>query len=866
MKKLFYVALIGLVSISSSAQIKLDYYLPANVNYNQSIPTPESVIGHQVGEWLITHDKLVQYMEVLAAVSDRAVLQVYGYSYEKRPLLHLIFSSPENIARLDQLKQEHSKLADPSVSSGLDIKTMPLVVTMGYSIHGNESSGVNASLLTAYYLAAAEGPEIEALLENTIFLIDPSLNPDGLTRFATWANMHKSQVVSPDPANRAFSEVWPGGRTNHYWYDLNRDYVLLTNPETKGRVKKILEWIPNIVTDHHEMGSNSTFFFQPGVPSRNNPLTPRKNYILTQKIGAYHAKALDQIGSYYFTEEIFDDYYLGKGSSYPDINSGIGILFEQASVRGFKRETPTGILTFPYAIKNQFTVSLSTMEAARHLKNDLLEYQREFYSTAFAEADRDPVKAYVFGNPDDASRTMEFMKILKGHDIEIFNIQQSYASGNTSFESGSSYMVPLKQKQYRLIKSLFEPAGEFKDSTFYDVSTWVLPLSFNLSYAPVTNAKLLSGLQGKQIADIRVTEGHILGSNNPVAWAFRWNDYYAPRVLSNLLSKGLHLKVATSKFTYRDDGMTGAFDYGTILIPVHGQSIDPETIRELVEKFAKETGIDFYAFGTGLTPTGIDLGSGSFANLKKPGILLLIGEGTSSRDAGEIWHLFDTRYKTPITMVEARRINRMDLSKYNTIILPGGSMGTVSETGTENLKTWLRKGGTLIAYKGASNWVASHELMKLEFKESVPRSKEKHYSYAQRYKEFSAQSISGAIFEVELDRTHPLAYGFQTNILPVFKSGSTVAEMPSDPYKAPIVYSSKPLLSGFASGENVNRIKGAPFAVVQNSGSGVVIAILDNTNFRGSWFGTNKILANAVFFGHLMGRSSRFYGQDTQEE
>jgi hypothetical protein len=859
MKKLLVSALVALMAVPLIAQVALDYYLPHNVEYNGQIPKPESVVGHQVGEWLITHDKLIQYMQAIAASSDRVTLKVYGYSYEDRPLVHLIFSSPNNLNRLDELKAQHQQLTDPSASGHLDIDQMPLVVTLGYSVHGNETSGSNAALVTAYYLAAAEGPEIDALLDNNIIIVDPCLNPDGLTRFATWGNMHKGQVVSPDDINRGFDEVWPGGRTNHYWYDLNRDYVLLVNPETRGRVEQIHEWKPNIMTDHHEMGSNSTFFFQPGVPSRNNPLTPGENYELTRAIGSYHAKALDDLGSYYFSEEVFDDFYLGKGSSYPDINGGIGILFEQASVRGFERETETGIITFPFAIRNQFTVTLSTLQAAMDLKTRLLEYMRNFYRSAIESAASDPVKAYVLGTPDDKGRTRAFLQVLMGHDIDFYQLRTPFAHDQHQFGSDHAYVVPLKQKQYRLIKALFEPVSEFNDSTFYDVSTWTLPLSFNMPCAPVTSAKVLSDLMGQKVTKPESPAGLMAGDSDPVAWAFRWDDYYAPRVLSKVLSEGLIARVATLPFEYHDEPFPASFDYGTIIVPAHQQLMEPDEIGELLQRMTVETGIDIYALGTGWSSTGIDLGSSSFRNVRKPKILMLIGEGISSRDAGEIWHLFDTRYHTAITMAEANRLSRVELSDYSTIIIPGGSPYGMAGSGVERLNGWIRNGGTLVVYKNSSQWAVSNDLLKMDFKPGASSLDAKVYPYAERYKAYSAQSISGAIFEVQLDLTHPMAYGYSSSRIPVFKSGSTVAEPPDDPYQVPIRYTQDPLISGFASKENIQRIKGAPFLVTQGLGRGSIIAILDNTNFRGAWFGTNKIFANAVFFGDLVGGSSRYY-------
>ncbi|WP_420581129.1 M14 family zinc carboxypeptidase [Reichenbachiella sp.] len=301
-----------LILTNSEAQISLDYYLPENINYNPAIPTPQSVIGHEVGEWHVSHDKLVQYLYALADASDRVEIEEYARSHENRPLLTLKISSPENIQNLANIRTEHLKLSDYNQSKALDLSKMPLVAYLGYSIHGNEASGSNAALLVAYYLAAAQGDEIEKWLENMVILLDPSYNPDGLNRFASWVNSKKGMNVVSDPNNIEQNEPWPGSRTNHYWFDLNRDWLPIQHPESKGRIRQYHKWKPNVLTDHHEMGTNGTYFFQPGIPSRNNPLVPSKTYELTQKIADYHANALDEIGTLYYSKESFDDFYMGK--------------------------------------------------------------------------------------------------------------------------------------------------------------------------------------------------------------------------------------------------------------------------------------------------------------------------------------------------------------------------------------------------------------------------------------------------------------------------------------------------------------------------------------------------------------------------
>lgn len=376
-------------------QTNLQYYLPPG-DYDPDIPEPAMIIGHEIGEWHLTHDKLYYYLNYLAESSDRIILEEYARSFENRPLFHLIITSPENHSRLEQIRKKHLQLSDPEVSSSLDITEMPLVIRIGYSVHGNESSAANASLLVAYYLAASRDEKVLNYLDQIVILLDPCLNPDGFNRHASWVNSHKGIVSMPDENSRGFREAWPGGRTNHYWFDLNRDWILVQQPESRGRVEVFHQWKPNVQTDHHEMGAGSSFFFQPGVPSRTHPLTPQRTIELTSRLGTYHSQALDNIGSLYFSEEVFDDFYYGKGSSYPDVNGSVGILFEQAGTKGFIRETENGVLTFPFAIRNQVTVSLSSIEASYNLKTELLELQRSFYTEAIKLAEQNIISGYIW--------------------------------------------------------------------------------------------------------------------------------------------------------------------------------------------------------------------------------------------------------------------------------------------------------------------------------------------------------------------------------------------------------------------------------------------------------------------------------------
>ncbi|MEY4931496.1 MAG: hypothetical protein RI909_2220, partial [Bacteroidota bacterium] len=485
MKRSFLLAVFSVATaLALSAQTDLPYYLPPNTQYDPAIPTPQSVIGHHVGEWHITHDRLVNYMKALDQASDRITLEQTGLTYEARPLLLLTITSPKNHQNIETIRTQHLQLTDASKSGSLDVKNMPAIFYLGCSIHGNEASGANAGLLMAYHLAAAKGPEIEKYLENTVILFDPSFNPDGLQRFSGWVNSRKSMQIAADANDMEHNEAWPGGRFNHYWFDLNRDWLVAQHPESRARAKKFQEWRPNVLTDHHEQGTNATFFFMPGVPSRVHPLTPDKNQELTRKMGEYHAKALDQIGSLYFTQEGYDDFYYGKGSTFPDVQGSIGILFEQASSRGHAQESVNGVLKFPFTIRNQFVTMLSSLKAINEIREELLNYQRDFYKNAASDAVKDPVKAYIIGSKDKARVNM-FAEMALRQKVDVYKLPSTQTVNGKTFDASSSYLIPLNQTQYKLIHGMFDKQLKFKDSIFYDISSWTLPLAYGLDYEEV---------------------------------------------------------------------------------------------------------------------------------------------------------------------------------------------------------------------------------------------------------------------------------------------------------------------------------------------------------------------------------------------
>lgn len=852
MKKLLFLTILSLFSISNFSQIGLDYYLPGDVEYNYDIPTPKTVFGHEIGEWYLTHDKLVNYMKVLAEASDRISMKEYGRTYENRPLYLLTISSPENINNIEKIRKEHLRLTDHEVSGDLDVEDMPAFVWMGYSIHGNEPSGGNCAPIVAYYYAAAEGSEIEELLESTVILLDPCLNPDGFTRFSTWGNMHKSKTLVTDPSTRGGSEFWPGGRTNHYWFDLNRDWLLAQQPETQGRLNVFHKWKPNILTDHHEMGSNSTFFFQPGIPSRNNPLTPGNTFLLTHEVAKFHAKSLDKIGSLYYSEETFDDFYFGKGSSYPDINGCIGILFEQASTRRPAVETSTGIRKMEFGIRNQFTVSLSSVDAAYKLRKKLLNHQRDFYSSARELANNENFSGYIFGNRYDMARNYHFIELLKSHNIKVLKMAEDLEIDGENYPKNKSYFVPLDQPEYRLVKTLFQQVKEYSDSSFYDVSAWTVPLAFNIPYAKVEKTRSNENIFDGVLYANYFPKGEVKGNSDCYAYMFKWDEYYAPKALNILLSHGLMVKLAGKSFTYSDEELYEYFSYGNLMLPTGNQKMSKEQIHKLLDVVAEKTGVDFIALKTGLTTDGPDLGSGSFSILRKPEILMFVEGSVSSREAGEIWHLLDQRYEMQVSLVDINRYSQLDLNRYNTIIMPGGSYNQIDQDSEIKLKNWLRTGGTIIAFGSANSWLNERKFITLNYKQEKTDKEIETYKYSERSKYSRGTRISGVILKATLDITHPIGYGYHSTDLPVIISSSRFVERTLSPYSTPLVYKDDPLMSGFVPYGKTKIIRNSASILVNSSNGGKIISFLDNPNFRGYWYGTSKLVANAIFFGHVI--------------
>ena len=821
--------------------------------YNPDIPTPQDVIGHEIGTRHTRPAQVVDYFEAVAEASDRVTLESHGRTYEGRRLIHAFVTAPDNHARLDEIKSANQALSDaPGSVSDADLEDMPAVVLMGYSIHGDEASGTEAAILLLYHLAAGVGPDVDAALSDAVTIIDPMFNPDGRDRFVDWANGNRGGVATTDPQDREHNQPWPGGRTNHYWFDLNRDWLPGQHPASQGRLGVFHEWRPQVLTDYHEMGPEATYFFQPGIPSRTNPNTPQRNQDLTGEIATYHADYLDQIGSLYYTRESFDDFYYGKGSTYPDVNGSIGILFEQASSRSLQVETSKGVMDYAFTVRNQFLASLSTMKSITEMRTDLLAHQRDFYANRADAVDDAENQAYVIDLSDRRSRAQALAQTLQRHRVKLYDLGETISEDGRTYRPGEAYLVPLDQQQGRFVKAVMERTQAYPDSLFYDVSTWTLPLAFGVNYAGLEDAPD----RGDELSEVAFDGGRVVGGQSDYAYVMPWGRYFAPRALYRMQDAGVRPRVMTDPFTANvaGGGGTRSFDRGAIVVQVQQRGVSPDSVHNVVRRAAEMDHVEMVAVSTGLTPDGPDLGSRGSEILPKPDIALITGTGGGSRysgasayDAGEVWHLLSERMEVPVSMIDVGRVGNVDMDRYSTMILAGGNFSSLPQ---EEVSDWVRSGGTLITLESAAEWPIGAELVEMEEREVDVDSLVRGTDYADLPNAYGAQGIGGSIFEVELDTTHPIAYGY-SDTEAIFRVGTGFYEPTKQPGVNVGHYADPARMSGYISEEQAEVAGGAASIEAHRVGRGHVVMLMDNPNFRAFWYGTNGLMLNAIFFSEI---------------
>ena len=812
-----------------------NYFLENYEPYNNSILSPEEFLGYEIGFQHTRHDQIVSYLTYLSSVSDKADLIKYGKTHEGRNLVILTISSKNNLNRLGEIQKEHLKNTIPGVTVTSN-EDLPIIINLGYGVHGNEPSSSEAALLTAYTLVSSKSKKIEKFRQNSVVFIDPTINPDGRDRHTQWANQNKSINLVADEYDSEHNEAWPRGRTNHYWFDLNRDWLLAVNPESRGKLKWFHTWYPNVVTDFHEMGTNSNYFFEPMKTNASvRPLIPAENYnVLSPKFAEYYVKALDSIGSFYYTKESFDETYPGYGSSYPDVQGGLAILFEQASSRGHLQETNYGTISFGFTIRNQYLSSLATVEAAVDNKKMLRDYQKRFFDSSLKEFKDEKVKAYEFGDLYDQNRTKAFIDKLLIHKVKVY-------------QSKDKYVVPVNQRQSRMVKNFFETYDKYVDSVFYDASAWSMSNFYNMK-----SKKLKSYTAESEVLSTKDLVKNVKVNKSNYSYILDWDDYNSVATLNYLQKNNLITYSAFKPFSVKVNETKSIknFNYGSILIPVSKQKISSEKLYEIIKTAQEKFNVPIFNSESGFSIKGIDLGSNNFRINKPVKVALVVGEGVNSYEAGEVWHLLDTRIGMPLSKIRLNQFSRVSLDKYTTMIMVSGSYNQLNKNDIEKINDWVEKGNTLITIAKGSSWAINKKLVKESLLEPTKDSIFSRKNYVNAGENIGRERIGGAILSVDLDLTHPLAFGYRDSSIPVYKNNNVFINKTKDHYSSVGVYSKDPHIDGYISEKNIkNNFKNTASLIVSKLGSGRVIIFADNPNFRGSWYGTNKLFLNAIFFG-----------------
>ncbi len=836
-KMLMVVFFMGIWDVSAHSQPK---YIERFGPFDPEIPTPEAFLGYEMGQFHTRHDRIVAYFEALAKYSGRVQLKKYGQTHERRSLITAAISTPEILERQADIRRQHKAQIMPGYEGKQE--DLPLILYLGYNIHGNEPSSAEAAMLTAYTLAATQNDSLIAWLRNALIFIDPVINPDGRARHTQWVNSRRSKNLIADKYDTEHNESWPRGRTNHYWFDLNRDLLLAVHPESRARLGIFHEWYPNLYTDFHEMGTSGTYFFEPKRPSAlKYPITPEENHgRLNNLFKKAFAREMNRIGDLYYTHEVFDATYPGYGSTYGDLQGGLALLFEQASSRGHIQETPTGTLSFGKTIMHQYLMSMVSIATAVENKSYMQDYQRRYFKEALKDARKEPVKGYIFGDPRDPVRSLEFVKLLQRHAIEIEFAQTD----------STHFFVPLEQPQYRLVKHIFQDITEWADSVFYDASAWTLARAYNMPFKAVRIT--LKGWE--KLRDLSGFLPEYEYEKSGFAYIMPWEGYYAPAALNALEEQGIYTRLATKSFRISVGTKQRSFSPGSIIISVSEQSaqMNPEKLFEGIKDVGKRYRVPIYAIGTGLSVCGIDLGSPNAPILEKPKVALLTGEGVNPYEAGEVWYLLDYKMDIDLIKIPLRIFSKVALSRYNVLVMTSGSYKCLYDLDIKRIQKWMRAGHTLILLNNACKWAISNHLVEeslLHKKNNDTQELRKPYATAPG--NIGSRQVSGVIMNVEIDTTHPLCFGYHQKELPVYKKTGFWLKPGKNPYAMPAIYAKHPLQSGYISPSNQKQYlsKQPASILISHQGRGKAILFSDDPLFRGTWLGTEKLFLNAILFG-----------------
>ncbi len=859
MKKLFFLGLALLISNSVTAQFQEEierFQFDPEISYDSSVPTPSEFLGYELGEeYTFTHE-VVEYFKELANSSSRITFHEYGRTYENRPLNYAIITSERNHSRLEEIQRRNLQIANDPES--VDIGDEPVVVWLSYSVHGNEPSTTESALQTAYRLVASMDSETQNWLENAVVIIDPILNPDGRDRYVYWYKSSQANILNTNYEDLEHDEIWPGGRTNHYWFDLNRDWVWLIHPESSGRIKVYQEWMPQVHLDFHEQGFNNNYFTMPGTTPRNHELPEDYEY-WADVFGRGAITEFDKANVNFETRERFDFFYPGYGSSYPSIMGSIGMLAEQGghSMGGRAVETNDGyVLTLRQRVFDHYKNGVSVVKTSVDNRQALLEYFRDARSQS---AQKGNTKAYILpNNSNDYTYDVVNLMLKQGVQVEqadeAFTVRNAYnywdgTSSSRRFEAGD-FIIKTDQPAHLFINTLFRRQLDIRDSVMYDMSTWSIPLAYNLDAVWTTSNV---GVSTSNVDAQLDSPNGVTGGNAGYAYVVDWNQRHAPKALAKLWDHGYKVRSSLKGFT--KDGVD--YSRGSLVVLMGRNRHKSSSIHADMRAIAEEAQVKITSFNTGRMDEGSDLGSPSMRPIEEPNVALLMDAGFSSYTAGQLWFLFDQWTEFGISRIRSDRMGgNLRLNEYDVILMPGGFglNRVISENVREQLKAWVRNGGTLIGTESSGSWltknqsgISSIELFEEEDKDDDRVDPAAYTRYMDREDSTGLRRIPGSAFKAKIDNSHPLAFGmsdklyslkFRTDGIKPDPSFHTVGHYLKDPNQV--------LASGYSSNENKEHAAGMAFAAVQDMGQGQVVILLDNTQYRMFWVGPARMVQNAV--------------------
>ncbi len=858
-KLLFLFLLLFSLPFSSPGQ---DEDLFPGGKYNPNISTPAELTGHRFGQLHTYYWEMEDFILAMDKESDRVKVQSYGKTYQGRKLYTVIISSPENMGRLKEIRQANLKLTDPGKTSRAEAdrisQWLPSIVWLGYNIHGNEASGMEAAIRTIYQLTAGTDKVTQSIMKNVVCIIDPLQNPDGHDRYVQTVRSIVTLHSHPDPIDIEHSSPWPGGRTNHYLFDLNRDFFLKTQVESQQKAKVYHHWMPHVFADLHEMGSNSTYFFAP-------PMSPYNEYVKPELkkwwniIAAANAKAFDHFSWGYYTKESFDAFYPGYGVSYPSINGAIGMTYEEAAARGVSIQRDDGsILTLREAAWHHFTTSMATLKIIAENRREKVKDFYKFFVTALQEAKTDPMKEIVLIPDSDPQITAKLVKNLLVEGIEIKQATASFSSkkvtsyftkktGVKSFPAGS-YIISLNQPQKVLIKAILAPESPLNKafieeekqrkanrerSHFYDITAWSMPLTYGVD-AYWTGIPL--PVKTVTVTSVPAIVGSVTNGRAKQAYLIPFNTLAASKLLIQLLAGDYRVRIARKSFAL--DGKE--WPKGTLVVRVNRNR---ESIHEIIRQLAKKFGVTVTAIHHGLAERGIDLGSNNIATIVKPKIALLAEAPTAPYSYGAINFLFEREFDLPFTRINMKSLG--NLKDFNVLVLPGGNyVDNVSKIALHSLKNWIRAGGTVVAVSGAVNWLRQDSLSRAKILNGMPEPNNKG-------KNIRPDRTPGAIVKVNLNRNSFLSYGCRPNVAALLRSSTIYLPFENDKRKNVGLFAglNELRLSGFIWPKTEKYLAGKVFLYNEPFGRGKLIMFTEDPNFRASYDGLNKLFLNAILLG-----------------